>query len=54
MVSIATSSYEALKAEIKKLEQRAEAARKMEAAKAAHWIKRVIATKGLRAGDLGL
>jgi len=55
---IATSStpgsYQALKAKIEKLEQRAEAARKVEAAKAARWIKRAIATYGLRASDLGL
>jgi len=50
----APSRYQALKAKIKKLEQRAEAARKVEAAKAARWIKRAIATYGLRASDLGL
>jgi hypothetical protein len=52
---IATPSrYQALKAEIKKLEHRAEAARKVEAARAARWIKRAIAAYGLRASDLGL
>ena len=50
----APSGYQALKAEIKKLEQRAEAARKVEAARAARWIKRAIAAYGLRASDLGL
>jgi len=35
----APSRYKALKAEIKKLEQRAEAARKIEAARAARWIR---------------
>jgi len=50
----APSRYQALKAEIKKLEQRAEAARKAEAARAARWIKRAIAAYGLRASDLGL
>jgi hypothetical protein len=47
------SRYQALKAKIKKLEQRAEAARKVEAAKAARWIKRAIADYGLSASDLG-
>ena len=50
----APGSYQALKAKIMKLEQRAEAARKAEAAKVARWIKRAIATYGLRASDLGL
>ena len=50
----APSRYQALKAEIKKLEQRAEAARKLEAARAVQWIKRAIATYGLGARDLGL
>ena len=50
----APGGYQALKARIKKLERRAEAARKVEAAKAARWIKRAIATYGLRASDLGL
>ena len=50
----APSRYQALKAKIKKLEQRAEAARKIEAARAARWIKRAIAAYGLRASDLGL
>jgi hypothetical protein len=50
----APSRYQALKAQIKKLEQRAEAARKAEAARAARWIKRAIAAYGLRASDLGL
>ena len=50
----APGSYQALKAKIKKLEKRAEAARKVETAKAARWIKRAIATYGLRASDLGL
>jgi len=49
----APSRYQALKAG-QKLEQRAEAARKVEAARAARWIKRAIAAYGLRASDLGL
>jgi hypothetical protein len=51
----APGSYQALEAKIiKKLEQRAEVARNLEAAKAARWIKRAIVTYGLRARDLGL
>jgi len=50
----APGSYQALKAKIRKLEQRAEAARKVEAAKAARWIKRAIANYGLCASDIGL
>jgi hypothetical protein len=50
----APTRYQALRAEIKKLQQRAEAARKVEAARAARWIKRAIAAYGLRACDLGL
>jgi hypothetical protein len=50
----APTRYQALRAEIKKLEQRAEAARKVEAARAARWIKRAIAAYDLRASDLGL
>jgi hypothetical protein len=46
-------SYQSLKAKIEKLEQRAEAAKKVEAAKAARWIKRAIAKYGLCADDLG-
>ena len=52
--SSAPGSYQALTAKIKKLEQHAEAARKLEAAKAARWIKRAIAIYGFRASDLGL
>jgi hypothetical protein len=50
----APSRYQALTAKIRKLEQRAEAARKVEATKAVRWIKRAIAAYDLRASDLGL
>jgi hypothetical protein len=50
----AASRYQALRARIEQLERRAEAARRIEAARAVRWIKRAIAAYDLRASDLGL
>ena len=50
----APSRYQALTAKIRKLEQRAEAVRKVEATETVRWIKRAIAACDLRASDLGL
>jgi hypothetical protein len=50
----ASTRHHALRARIERLNKLAEVARKTEAARAVHWIKRAIITYGLEKEDLGL
>lgn len=50
----ALADLDSIRAEIQKLERRAEALRKVEAARAVRWIRKEIARYGLTASDLGL
>jgi hypothetical protein len=52
--SSASREYASIMAQIRQLEQRAEAVRKLESSQAVRWIKRAIVHYGLDAADLGL